>query len=141
MTAYVKTLERNALDPMRGFKPGTALLTSVAGLYRTASCEVNHIHISAIITALGRVWPAAQRHSKSQQDQLQACHAAEALYHQSLKQLQPMLQDMGARQISNILWASANLGNDPDDFVQGMVHTLADRFQQLTHARKHKKAP
>ena len=95
ITAYIKAHEKQALHSMHGFKPGTALLTfcsSTQGLHCTASCEVNYIHISAIMTALGRVWPAAQHHSESQQDQRQARHAAEALYHQSLKQLQPMLQ-------------------------------------------------
>ncbi|MCJ1368708.1 hypothetical protein MMC16_007853 [Acarospora aff. strigata] len=135
ITAYIKAQKEKALDSMRGFKPATALLifcSSMQHLYRTASCQLNYIHMSAIITALGHVWPAAQRHP-SWQNQPQARHSAEALYDQSLKQLQPMLQDMGARQISNILWSSAKLGFNPDDFVPGMVHTLADRFLQLMH--------
>ena len=143
ITAYMKAPEKKALDSMHGCMPGTALLTlcsSMQDLYCTASCEVNYIHISTVITALGRVRPAAQRHF-AQQDQPQACHAADALYRLSLEQLQPMLQDMDAQGISNIMLSSAKLGLNPDDFVPGMVHPLADRFQQLMKAANTKQRP
>ena len=45
-----------------------------------------------------------------------------ALHQRCLTSLQPLLADMAARQIGNVLWSSATLGFRPDDFVPGMVH-------------------
>ena len=116
---------------MHGFQPDTALLTfcaSVEDLYSKAASIMDAINISTNVTSLARVYMAAQRNPAFQQDQPQTRHSAEALYDQSLKQLQPMLQGIGAQAISNIMLSSAKLGLNPDDFVPGMVHTLADRF-------------
>ena len=144
ITAYIQAQERKAIASMHGFKPGTALASfcsSMEDLYSTSECEVNYIHISAIITALGRIWPAAQRSPCFQQDQPQTRRNAEAVYHQSLKQLQPKLQDIGARAISNIMFSSAKLGFNPDDYVTGMVRTMADRYLQLMGAASRKQRP
>ena len=144
LTVYVKTLEQKPLDSMHGFQPGTAFLTfcsSMESLYSTAASVMDAINISTNVTSLGRVWMAAQRHSRFQPDRPQRRQSAEALYDQSLKQLQPMLQGIGAQAISNIMLSSAKLGLNPDDFVPGMVHTLADRFQQLMNAENTKQRP
>lgn len=74
-TRYVKSQEGQAAASICPFKPGTALLTfysSIETLYSTARHEVDFSHINAIITALGRVWPAAQHSANFQPDQAQA---------------------------------------------------------------------
>ncbi len=43
-----------------------------------------------------------------------------------------MLPDVGAREISSILWSSAKLGLNPDTFVPGMTDALAAKLLQLT---------
>ena len=137
ITVYVKPLERKALDSRRGFQPSTALLTfcsSLDDLYNSAASVMDAINISTNVTSLSHVWMAAQRHPRFQPDQPQARQTAQALYCLSLKQLQPMMQGIGAQAISNIMSSSAKLGLNPDEFVPGVVHTLADRFQQLMPA-------
>ena len=48
-----------------------------------------------------------------------------------LLQLEPKLPDVGAREISNILWSSAKLGHIPDACVPGMTDALAAKLLQL----------
>ena len=54
------------------------------------------------------------------------------LYCSTLLQLKPVLLDVGAREISNILWSSAKMGLNPDAFVPGMTDALAAKLLQLT---------
>ena len=71
VTVWIKAQERKAVASMRGYHPGTALVdfcSSMQDLYSTRKCEVNYIHISAIITALGHVWSPAQRSPSFRQD-------------------------------------------------------------------------
>ena len=46
------------------------------------------------------------------------------------KAARQLLPDVGAREISNILWSSAKLGLNPDAFVPGMTDALAAKLLQ-----------
>ena len=48
---------------------------------------------------------------------------------------------MGAREISNVLWASATLSLNPDDIVPGMVHDITSRFVQFIDVAEEKQHP
>ena len=144
ITSYVKHQQKRAVDSMRGFQPATALLTfcsSMEDVYHTIGCELDEIHISAIITALANVWTAAQHKRNFQHSDPKLRSSVEAVFQQSLKQLQPMMQGMGAQVVSNILWSSAKLGLNPDEHVPGMVHTSTTRFLQLMHATNKTQLP
>ncbi len=49
--------------------------------------------------------------------------------------LKPMLPDVEAQAVSNILWSSAKLGLNPDAFVPGMTDALAAKLLQLTRVK------
>ena len=58
----------------------------------------------------------------------------EAVYRQSLMQLQPLIPQMGGQVISNILWSSARVGFSPNEVVPGMVCLLTRSYLQLVAA-------
>ena len=51
------------------------------------------------------------------------------------------MADMGAREISNVLWSSATLSFNPDDAVPGMVHALTSKFLHLLEVAEQKHRP
>lgn len=144
LTSYIKNQQKRAVDSMRGFQPATALLTfcsSMEDMYHTIGCDLDEIHISAIITALANVCAAAQHNRNFQHNDPKLRSSVEGRLQQSLKQLQPMMQGMGAQVVSKILWSSAKLGLNPDEHVPGMVHTSTTRFLQLMHAKNMRQLP
>ena len=102
------------------------------------------INISTIITALTYVWTTAQHTRDFPAKQAQLRSSMEAVYRQSLMQLQPLIPQMGPQVISNILWSSAKVGFTPDDAVPGMVSLLTRAYLELVAAAdtlEDKKAP
>ena len=101
---------------------------------------MDHINYAAVVTASAHIWAEAQGKDRlgSNSD---IRETLEALYQRCLQSLQPLLADMGAREISNVLWSSATLGCDPDAAVPGMARALIDRFLQLVHASEEKQRP
>ena len=111
-------------------------LLSAPGLH------INYIHFSAVITASTHIWAAAQhRHSDSFRGHVALLKKLEALYQRCVQGLRPLLADMSAREISNVVWASATLGFDPDAVVPGMRHDLTTRFLHLVNARQERQRP
>ena len=119
---------------VRGRQPDKALLgfyASMEHLCSVAGPLLNHINLSAIITATAQLWTSAQAKSSFKPG---GNSAAFELFCSILLQLEPMLPDVGAREASNILWSSAKLGLSPDASVPGVTDALAAKVLQLTKA-------
>ncbi|KAL3143914.1 hypothetical protein ABBQ32_003730 [Trebouxia sp. C0010 RCD-2024] len=144
ITAYIKQEKQKTVESLQHSQPGFAILafcSSMQHLHCTAGPQMNYINLSAVTTALAHVWTAAQLHHKFQEDDSKLRSSIEAVCQQSLTQLQPMMQDMDVQGISNIVWSSAKLGLDPDEYVPGMMDTLTTMFLQLIHASNMKRRP
>ncbi len=133
VTTYIKEQQKMALAGVRGRQPDKALLSfyaSMAHLCSVAGPLLDHISLSAIITATAQLWTTAQPNSsfKPSASNAQMMHFCGSI----LLQLKPMLPDAKAQAVSNILWSSAKLGLNPDAFVPGMTDALAAKLLQLT---------
>ncbi|KAL3149804.1 hypothetical protein ABBQ38_013629 [Trebouxia sp. C0009 RCD-2024] len=144
INAYTKRLQEHVHSSICGSQPGPAMLEfsySLEGLYSTAAPQMDAINISTILSVLAHEWVAAQQNHNFQYDDINVIARVKAVFQQSLKQLQPSLQRLGAQGISNIVWSSAKLGHNPDEYVPGMVDTLTTMFLQLIHASNMKRRP
>ena len=124
-----------ALAGVKGHQPDQALLgfyASMEHLCSVAGPLLNHISLSAIITATAQMWTSAQANSRFKLTANMAGLELNRFYCSTLLQLEPKLPDVGAREISNILWSSAKLGLNPDAAVPGMTDALAAKLLQLT---------
>ncbi len=113
VSAYVKVQQRMALAVIRGHQPDKALLSFYASMEHLCSVArplLNHFSLSAIITATAQLWTSAQAHSSSQAHANMAALALKPFHCSSILQLEPMLPDVDAQAVSNILWSSAKLG-------------------------------
>ena len=123
-----------ALAGVRGRQPEKALQGFYA--YMEHLCSVagpllNHINLSAIITATAQLWTSAQANSSFKPSANTAGIEMKRFYCSVLVWLHPKLLDAGAQAVSNILWSSAKLGLNPDAFVPGMTDALAAKLLQL----------
>ncbi|KAL3149807.1 hypothetical protein ABBQ38_013632 [Trebouxia sp. C0009 RCD-2024] len=144
ITAYIKREKQKTVESLRHSQPGLAILafcSSMQHLHCTAGPQMNYINLSAVIAALAHVWTAVQLHRKLQDDDSKMRSSIEAVCQQSLTQLQPMMQDMDVRGVINIVWSSAKLGQDPDEYVPGIMDTLTTMFLQLINAANMKRRP
>ncbi|KAL3149791.1 hypothetical protein ABBQ38_013617 [Trebouxia sp. C0009 RCD-2024] len=144
INAYTKGLQEHIHSSICGSQPGPAMLEfcySLEGLYSTAAPQMDAINISTILSTLAHEWAAAQQNHNFQHNDIDVNARVKAVVQQSLKQLQPRLQSLGAWGISNIMWSSAKLGVDPDEYVPGMVRTLATMFLQLIQDMHQKRRP
>ena len=135
VTAYIKEQQRMALAGARGRQPDKALLgfyASMEHLCSVAGPLLDHISLSAIITATAQLWTSAQANTSFKPSADKTKSGLMHLYLGTLLQLKPMLPDVEARQISNILWSSAKLGLNPDAFVPGMTDALGAKLFQVT---------
>ena len=133
-TACIKEQQRMALAGVRGQQPEKALLSFYASMEHLCSAArslLNHISLSAIITATAQLWTSAQANSSFKPNANMAGFELKHLYRSTLLQLELVLPDIEARQISNVLWSSAKLGLNPDAFVPGMTDALAAKLLQL----------
>ena len=134
VTARIKEQQRMALAGVRGRQPDKALLgfyASMEHLCSVAGPFLNHINLSAIITATAQLWTSAQANSSFKPSAYTAGIEMKRFYCSVLVWLQPMVPDIEARQISNVLWSSAKLGLSPDAAVPGMTDALAAKLLQL----------
>ncbi|DBA88942.1 TPA: hypothetical protein ACH3X2_000174 [Trebouxia sp. C0005] len=132
ISSYIKEQQKMALG---GHQPLQALLSFCASMEHLCSVArpfLNYINLSAIITATAQLWTTAQAKSSLQPSANMAGFDLKQFYSKVLLQLEPMLPDVGARAVSNILWSSAKLGLNPDTFVPGMTNALAAKMLQLT---------
>ena len=110
------------------------------GLLSRSGLRTNYIHFSAVIAAAAHIWTEAQRNDRFRES-ADACEKLKALFQRCLHSLQALRADLGARQISNVLWSSAILGFNVDDAVPGMVHALTVRFLRSIDAAEEKQRP
>lgn len=143
ITSFIKQQKEAALNTARGPHPDAAVTgfcDIMDAVLTTAGSCMNYINFAAVITASAHVWTAAQcRHSFKGQAGLHERLAA--LYRRCLQSLQPMLADLSAREIANVLWSSATFGFNPDAAVLGMVQDLTVRFLHFTNADKEPPRP
>ena len=134
VSTYIKEQQKMALAGVRGHQPDKALLSFYASMEHLCSVAgplLNHINLSAIITAIAQLCITAQANSSLKPSAIMAGFELKHLYRSTPLQLEPVLPDIEARQISNILWSSAKLGLNPDAFVPGMTDALAAKLLQL----------
>jgi len=138
VTTYIKEQQRMALAGVRGHQPDQALLSfyaSMEHLCSTAGPLLDYISLSAISTATAQLWTSAQADSSFEPSTNMAGFELKHFYCSILLQLEPMLPDVGAQAVSNILWSSAKLGLNPDAFVPGMTDALVVELLQLTKVK------
>ena len=135
VTARIKEHKRMALAGVRGRQPEKALLGFYASMEHLCSVAgpllLDHISLSAIITATAQLWTSAQANSSFKPSANTAGIEMRRFYCSVLVWLHPKLLDVGAQAVSNILWSSAKLGLNPDAFVPGMTDALAAKLLQL----------
>ena len=136
VSTYIKEQQRTALAGVRGHQPDKALLSFYASMEHLCSVArpllLDYISLSAVITATAQLWTSAQANSSFKLSANMTGFELKHLYRSTLLQLEAVLPDIEARQISNILWSSAKLGLNPDASVPGMTDALAAKLLQLT---------
>ena len=134
VSSYIKEQQKMALAGVRGHQPHKALLSfyaSMEHLCSVAGSLLDYISLSAVITATAQLWTSAQANSSFKPSANMAGFELKHFHRSTLLQLKPLLPDIEARQISNILWSSAKLGLNPDAYVPGMTDALAAKLLQL----------
>ena len=135
VSTYIKEQQKMALAGVRGHQPLKAMLgfyASTEHLCSVAGPLLIYINLSAIITATAQLWTSAQANSSCEPKADTTESGLTHLDTSTLLQLKPMLPDVDAQAVSNILWSSAKLGLNPDTFVPGMTDALAAKLLQLT---------
>ncbi len=89
---------------------------------------LNCIHINAIVHGTAKVWVAAKRSHSDRGGEQQRDQELRSFIVRMLRQLQPLLPAVRAREAANLLWSSAKLGLDPDALVPGTTDSLAREF-------------
>ncbi|KAL3149780.1 hypothetical protein ABBQ38_013606 [Trebouxia sp. C0009 RCD-2024] len=141
---YIKSLQKRLASFVRGSQPGPAMLefcSCLEQVYDTVAPKMDAINISTNLTSLSQLWADAQHNRNFRDHDGQVRSNIEAVFRQSLKQLQPMMHSLEVRGISNIVWSSAKLGLDPNEYGQGMVRILLNRFMQLVRAADKRQRP
>ena len=118
-----------------------AFLTNMQQLSSVTASSMDYINISTMFNATAKVWVAARRNPEFAPVQQEAYRHVMALLAILLQMLQPVMSEMGAQAVSNILWSSAKLGIHLDSLAPGVTHGLITRFLQLTAARDIAKQP
>ncbi len=127
---YIKVHKNQLLESVRGPQPDLALkrfYRDMSSLCSRPGAVVDPSHLNAIIGATAKAWTPAWA-CLPQLERQQARHEMHAFLTKMLQRLQPLLPDVGAREAANLLWASAQLGLNPDALVPGMTDSLAHRF-------------
>ena len=144
INTYISQQTKAAILAVRGLDPGSAtftFITNMQELLSVTASSMDYINISTIFSATAKVWVAAQRNPKFAPVQQEAYRHVTALLASLLQMLQPMMPQMGAQAVSNILWSSAKLGSDLDSLAPGVTHGLMTRFLQLAAAQDTAKQP
>ena len=138
VTTRIKEQQRMASAGVKGHQPDKALLSFYASMEHLCSVAgplLDYISVNAIITATAQLWTKAQANSSFKPRANVAGSELERFYCSTLLHLEPVLPDVEARQISNILWSSAKLELNPDAFVPGMTDALVVELLQLTKVK------
>jgi hypothetical protein len=101
---------------------------------------MDFINISTIFTSAAQLWDKAQANQDFQQDQPKT-HRKLVAFLRSVFTLVPMPGKVSSRTISNISWASAKLGIDPDIFEPGLTCKLVADFAKSVQAPNAKNRP
>ena len=127
---YIKVHKNQLLDSVRGPQPDLALKSfyrDMSSLCSRPGAVIDPSHLNAVLGATAKAWTLAWARLPQQKRQ-QARHEMHILLTKMLQILQPLLPDVGAREAANLLWASAQLGLNPDALVPGMTDSLAHQF-------------
>ena len=103
---YISQQMKAAMQAVRGFDPGDAMfafLTNMQDLSSVTASSMNYVNVSTIFTATAKVWMAARRNPKFAPVQQEAHRHVMALLASLLQMLQPMMPQMGAQAVCNIL--------------------------------------
>ena len=133
-----------AMLAVRGLDPGDAIFTFITDMQQLSSVNassMDYINISTIFSATAKVWEAARCNPKFAPVQQEAYRHVMALLASLLQMLRPMMPEMEARAVSNILWSSAKLELHLDSLVPSVTHGLITRFLQLAAGRDTAKQP
>ena len=144
INARISQQMKAAMGAVRGLDPGDAVfafLTNMQELSSVTASSMDYINVSTIFTATAKVWVAARRNPKFILVQQEAHKHVMALLASLLQMLQPMMPEMGAQAVSNILWSSAKLEITLDNLTPGVTHGLMTRFLQLAAAQDIAKQP
>ncbi len=93
---------------------------------RPESC-IDYMHLNAIIGATAKAWKTAWGRVARQKQQ-RAHHQKRVFVTAMFQRLQLLMPDVGAREAANLLWSSAQLGQNPNALVPGMTDSLARQF-------------
>ena len=133
-----------AMWAVRGFDAGDAMfafLTNMQELSSETTSSMNYINVGTIFRATAKVWVAARCNPNFVPVQQEAYRHVMALLASLLQMLQPMMPQMDAQAVSNIIWSSAKLGITLDNLAPGVTHGLMTRFLQLAAAQDTAKQP
>ncbi len=138
ISTYIAEQQSTALAGVRAHQPGQALMSFYASMEHLCSIAgplLNYINLSAIITATAQLWTSAQANISFKTSANKVGIEMTRFFGSTLLWLKPMLPDVEAQAVSNILWSSAKLGLNPDAFVPGMTDALAAKLLQLTRVK------
>ena len=144
INTYISQQMKTAMLAVRGLDPGDAIFTFITDMQQISSViasSMDYINISTIFSATAKVWVAARCNPKFAAVQQEAHRHVMALLASLLQMLQPMMPEMEARAVSNILWSSAKLELHLDSLVPGVTHGLITRFLQLAAGQDRAKQP
>ena len=136
ITAFIKHSRRKTAQRLKSSRPETALPTFVATMNDLLSAAGDHINVINIVsacTAIAQFRTLAQRNTNLAVD-TSSDNELKALYKHYVQKLQPSTADMTAPLISNLLWSSAKVDLNPDEYVPGMVRALTHRFWGLINS-------
>ena len=129
INGFIKEQKQTATQRLHSQRPQAALsgfLATMDALLSSAANRMDRINFVTVGIATAQLWLTAHQNGNLVADDgLRS--KLESQQQRCLHILQPVLADMRARKISNVLWSSAKLGLKPDDFPPGMVHTLTSR--------------
>lgn len=102
-------------------------------LMSAAGDRMNVINSVSACTAIAQLWTTAKQSTNlvldtSLHDELKS------LYKDFAQKLQPSTTNMTAPLISNLLWSSARLDVQLDEYLPDMVRALSSRFLELTNS-------
>ena len=124
-----KIAARNAL---KGSRPDQAMLRFMGVMEELFMCSIrermNIVNMAAIITAMSQLLSSAHDNPRFSSGHRYVRQQVSVLYQRCIKHMQPLLPNSTSREVSNILWASANLKLNPDDYVPGTVKALCGHF-------------
>ena len=143
ITNFIMKQKELAMKSITGVNPEEGLevfCDSMDTLLSAAGFRMGRIHFAAIITTSANIWSQV-RHKGIRVHADMYKRRLDILYQRCVQSLHPLLGDMSAWEIGNVVWASATLGLDPDATMPVMSHALTSRFLVLINMPEEKQRP